>query len=179
MASKRVKIQNIVHIKDLAATNAALFEIAQLRSKLQIIDAQANEQINIIKDKAESQAKTHLDRVEALENGIYAFSQYNKDELFSEKKKTQELQFGYIGYRKSTKVTTKRDTLEKLKEFGFEDAIRTQEAINKEVLKDWPDERLKMVGAKKRSDDSFWYEIKEEEITGYTGRGGSSTKPVA
>ena len=175
---KRIKPKNFVRINSLEETNAALFEIAQLRAKLKMIDAKAEEEINKIKAKASTEAQPHLDRIDALEAGIYAYSEYYKDELFSPRKKTQELQFGLIGYRQSTKISVKRSCLDKLKEYEFIDAIRIQESVNKEVLKDWPDDRLKMVDAKKIVEDKFWYEVKEEAVT-ETSPIGAVTRPAA
>lgn len=55
-------------------------------------------------------------------------------------------------------------TLEKLREYGFTDAIRTKDEVNKEAMAGWPDERLELVGMKRRHLDTFFIEIKVEEV---------------
>jgi len=162
--SKRVKPQNLVKLSNLSEIDDALFEIAQLRTKLKLIDAEAEEQINKIKERAAKQAESIKNRIEQLANGIFAYAEYNKDELF-EKKKTIELNFGFIGYRKSTKISVKKTTVEKLKEMGMLEHIIVKESPNKETLAQLPDEILKQVDAKRVVEDNFWYEVKEEEIT--------------
>lgn len=59
---------------------------------------------------------------------------------------------------------TQAMTLEKLHEYGFSDAVRLKEEINKDAMAAWPDERLEMVGMKRRQLDTFYIEIKAEEI---------------
>jgi len=162
--SKRVKPQNIVPLKNLNQVDDALFKIAQMRTKLKRIDAEAEEQINAIREKAAKEAEPLKAEIEKLENGIFAFSEYHKSELF-DKKKTVELTFGFIGYRKSTKISVKKTTVEKLKEMGLLDAIIIKESPNKEVLSQYPDEILKQADAKRVVEEKFWYEVKEEEIT--------------
>ncbi|MBF0261068.1 MAG: host-nuclease inhibitor Gam family protein, partial [Magnetococcales bacterium] len=60
--------------------------------------------------------------------------------------------------------TTWAMVLGKLKELAFYEAIRVKEECNKEVLHEWPDERLAAVCARRVEKDVFWYELKKEEL---------------
>ncbi len=162
--TRRVKPQKIIHMRDLGDVDNALLRIAQLKLGLKRIDADAEEAINGIKEQAAKQAKPLLEEIEKLENGIFAFSEYSKDQIF-QKKKTVELNFGFIGYRKSTKISVKKSTLDKLKEMGLSEAIIVKESPNKEILATFSDAILKQVDARRIIEEKFWYEVKEEEVT--------------
>ena len=56
-------------------------------------------------------------------------------------------------------------TLEKIQEYNFSDGLRIKMDINKEGMMGWPDERLHLVGMKRRQLDTFFIEIKAEDIT--------------
>jgi len=85
------------------------------------------------------------------------------DALLSDKK-TIELTFGLFGYRQSTSISVKRDTLELLKKHGLEEAIVTKETPNKEVMRDWSEEKLALVDAKRVVEDKFWVEAKQNDV---------------
>ena len=159
----RKKPTNLIPVKDLKSCDSALAEIAALKRKVSDIENRMNDEIDRIKAEADAETAKHRTRIAALENGINAFSEFNRIELFS-KRKTVELTFGLIGYRQSTKISTKRDTLEKLEEMGFTEAIKVSKKINKDVLREWTEERLALVDAKRVVEDTFWYELKEEEV---------------
>ena len=167
--SKRVKPQGVTVVTSLQDVDQVLLQIAQLRLQLKRIDADAAEEINKIKEQAHRQAEPIKARIAALESSITVFAEMNKPQLF-DKKKSIELNFGIIGYRKSTKIRVKKTTLEKLKALGLQDAIIVKESPNKEVLATYPDDTLKKVDAKRVVDENFWYEVKEEAITENAGR---------
>ncbi|GAB4327429.1 MAG: hypothetical protein Kow0037_00980 [Calditrichia bacterium] len=164
--SKRVKPKEIKPLRDLSEADDALFRIAQLRLELKRIDAEAETAINEIKEKAGREAQPILEEIKRLENGVFAFSEYNRDMLFLNKK-TIELNFGFLGYRKGRdRITVKKTTVDKLKALGRMDAIIVKESANKEVLITFPDELLRQVDAKRvKGKDEFWYEVKEEAVT--------------
>ena len=167
--SKRVKPQGVQVVTTLEDVDQVLLQIAQLRLQLKRIDADAEEEINKIKELAHRQAEPIKARIAALESSITVFAEVNKDQLF-DKKKSIELNFGLIGYRKSTKIRVKKTTLEKLKAMGLMDAIIIKETPNKEVLATYPDDTLKKVDARRVVEENFWYEVKEEAITEKVGK---------
>ncbi len=127
-----------------------------------------NDEIDRIKALTEAETAPLITRLNSLENGLMAYAEFNYDTLFAEKK-TREYDFGRLGYRISTEIrpqpkTTVAQVLGKVKELGFTQAIRIKESLNKDELHAWPTERLDLVGARRMVKDTFWYEIKEEEI---------------
>jgi len=162
----RIKPKTIptVLLGDLDQVDQALYEVAQLKARIKAAEAAAEERINAVKAAAAETAAPHLARIGELERAILTFAESHRDTVFAKGRKSVELQFGSLGYRKSTKISVRKSTLDKLKELGFEDGIRRTEAVNKEALQDWPDDRLTLVDARRQVDDLFWYEVKELEI---------------
>jgi len=156
------------HIKDLKAADNALREIGELNRKLQAIDADKADRIDAIKADAKAQAEPVQERVKTLEAGLELFALIHKDELFADRK-TRTLVFGEIGFRKSTKLKTlTKWTWEKvlgaIKDFGFLDAVRIKESVDKDALKQWPDDRLEMVGVVRHEADAFGYDTYDEPL---------------
>lgn len=165
----RSKPNQIKPIADLAQVNAALAEIADAKRAIKAIEAEMNAAIDRIKSEGELQAQPLQALIKSIEGGLQAFAEYNKRALFAEKR-SKELDFGSIGYRKSSQIKTAPRTtwemvLGRCRELKFDAAIRVKAEINKEELATWPDERLQMVGARRVEKDQFWYETKAEEIS--------------
>lgn len=161
----RVRMDDYEKLETIDDVDGALKEIASLKRECALIDAEANEKIDRIKEQATEKAKRFTTRIEELAKGIHLFAEANREEVFPKDQKTVELTFGLIGYRKSTKISITKSTLELIKENGFLDGIRTKEEIDRDALHDWDDAKLKSVKAKKVVEDIFWYEVKEEAIT--------------
>ncbi len=135
-------------VKDLAQANQTLAEIAVL--------------------KREAQAAARQARIEALESGLAAFAEFGKAELFKDRR-TCELDFGRLGFRRSSEVRPKpRNTwaavLGRVKELGLVEAVRVREDVNREALRQWPEARLELVGARRVEKDVFWCEVNEEAL---------------
>jgi len=84
-------------------------------------------------------------------------------------KRSVDLDYGKLGWRKSTEIkpaakTTWAMILGRLRELAFGEAIRIKEEVNREVLHEWPEERLELVGARRVEKDTFWYEIDEAKL---------------
>lgn len=166
--SKRKKPQNLYPVKDLVEANAVLAEIGALKRKISSINDSLSDDIDRLKADAEAKAAPVATRLASLENGLLAFAEYNKGEVFGTKR-SLELTFGVLGYRRSSEIApqtkiTLAMILGRLEELGLSDAIRITKQVNKEEMRTWPDERLELVGARRVEKDTFWYEIKDEEI---------------
>ena len=168
----RSKPKQIRAVKSLADANSALAEIGELKRRITLIETEMNEQIDRARAEAEVEAAPLQAQVAQIEAGLQAFAEFSKRELFKEKR-SAELDFGTIGFRKSSQIKTKpkftwKMVLAKLKEMKFATAIRTKEEINKEELSGWPEERLELVGARRVEKDQFWYEVNCDNIADKT-----------
>lgn len=159
----RRRISSPQQIKTLDDANQALAEIGALELQLEAIDGEATKRIGDIKERAAKEGEKGRNRIKELEAALALFAEYNKAEMFSDKK-TIPLTYGEIGFRKSTKVTVKKSTIELLKKLFPGRGIRIDEKVNKEELAEWNDEELAKVDAAKVSTDEFGYKINREEV---------------
>lgn len=167
--ARRTKIvQSGVVISTLAEADAALAKLADLRRELSLLEAGMNEAIDNLKQSTALESAPHIEEIVALEAGLSLYSTYYKAELFHDKR-SRELDHGIIGWRQSTELQTQPKwtwamVLGRLKELAMVDGIRTKEEVNKEALREWPDERLSIIGARRVQKDTFFLELKQEVL---------------
>lgn len=152
-----------VKITSLSEADGVLKKISDINANLRKIEAEADIKINEIKEAMKASAEVLLEEKERLEKSLGIYCEYNKGELFGDKK-TIELTFGLFGYRQSTSISVKKDTLELLKKHGLQEAIAIKEQPNKEVMREWSEEKLALVDAKRVVEDKFWVEAKQNEV---------------
>lgn len=164
----KVKPKNFYPVKDLKEANRVLGEIAKLKRQVEQLEIELNDDIDRLKAESEARVAPLATRLKSFEGGLLAFAEHNKDELFKDRR-SKDLIFGQIGYRRSREIKAKPKhtlamVLGKLKELDFKKGIRMKESVNKDELATWPDERLDLVDARRVKKDTFWYEIKEEDV---------------
>lgn len=175
-------------IENLEDVNQALFDIKQAEAEIAKIDAAADAQISKIKEKAAKDGEKHRDIIQSMVAKIQAYADYNKENLFN-KSKSIELENGTFGYRLSTKVSIKKNTLEllhkligrttesmkaecdkgekaRLKEeiAKLEVCIKTEEKLIKTSIGELTDEQRIAIAATKISTDSFFCETSIEAV---------------
>lgn len=175
-------------IESLEEVDLTLKEIGIAEQQLAAIDAKCNEAIAKLKEKALKDGESLRNSINAKVEKIQSFAEYNKNELFKDAKSI-ELNFGKIGYRKSTKISVKKTTLELLKKIlagkklliqetqeeekknllvematRIEACIRVKEEVNKEALGLMDDSFLPEVGACRKVTNDFFCEATPEEV---------------
>ncbi|MBF0340216.1 MAG: host-nuclease inhibitor Gam family protein [Magnetococcales bacterium] len=166
----RTKPSNVTYIRDVQHADQVMGEMAEIKRSIEQIEGEMNAAIDQAKAASDARAEPLRKRLSAMENGLAVFAEHNREALFAAKR-TLEMVFGAMGFRKSTELTTVAKTtwamvLGRLKELAFSEAIRIKEEANKDVMREWPDERLTLVGARRVEKDTFWYELKKEDLGG-------------
>lgn len=155
-------------VSSLQEADKALEELASLERQGNAIKNALNEKVDEAKAKAAEDMTPLEARKKELEGALAAFAIMNKATLFKDKK-SQELDFGTLSFRLSKKIMgisrghNQETMLSKAKELGFLDAVRNKEELNKEALAAWPEEKLSQIGAKRKTEDTFGYELKQQE----------------
>lgn len=162
MAKKRVRMEGTA-LKSWDEVNLTLKELAECEWALESIEGDMNAKIADLKLDAENEATPIQERIEKLAVQIKEFVEENRADIPG---KTKKMNFGQVGFRQSTKITIKsiQATLKLLKAKGMVKCINTKESINKEALREYPDEVIASVGAKKKVEDTFWYETDRESL---------------
>ena len=160
--------QNIQPVRTAEEANEALKELGELKRITADIENRMNDDLALIKTGAAQEAAPHNSRRAALENGLMAYAEANKDILFKDRRSVK-FDYGELGYRRSAELAPKKGStwkkiLGRLKELAFTDAVRVKEEPDKEAMSQWPDERLELVDCERRQKDTFWFELDEEKL---------------
>ena len=138
--------------------NGLLGEINQHKQKLNGILKQMQAEIDAVKSKYVADVRTLEATIDAIDKQIRDIIKSNKDELFVSTHRC-ELKNGAVLYQFQWRVKRARGVLKKLKELGYEEAIKVSESVRWDMLEKWPEEKLNMVGTLKILKESFEYEI--------------------
>ncbi|MDQ7789927.1 MAG: host-nuclease inhibitor Gam family protein [Eubacteriales bacterium] len=156
-------------LKSWDEVNLNLKEIGECELAVEKIEAALNEKISDLKLEATDKAKSHQQRIKKLELELKEFVETHRDDLGN--KKTKVLDFGKLGFRKSTKIKLPRaanklaEIINKLKVFGMTDCVVQPPAkVDKDSLKKYPVNEIVRVGANVEVDDVFWYEWDRERL---------------
>lgn len=164
----RTKPQPLI-ISDLAQADEALRQLGELARESAQIESGMNAQIDQVKSVAKAQMEPLTASRKRLEDALAVFGTQKKSELFTERKRSLELAFGIMGFRRATalRLMAKRtwgSVLERLEALGFISAIRIKREVDKPAMADWSDEQLETVGVKRETSDEFYIELKQEAL---------------
>lgn len=163
----RIKADPYV-VGDIARAESALMELAALERKTRGINDNLNEEIDRLKESAKAETVPLDARKKILTDALGTFLKMNRAEVLKDRK-TVELAFGFMGFRASTvicqmKGVTAEMTLQRMKDHGLPEGIRTKEELDKDAVRGWPAERLALVGLTRQEKDTFFVELKEESV---------------
>lgn len=165
----RTKPQPLI-IGDLGQADEALRQLAEITREQGRIESSMNDQIDQIKAAAKLQQEPLAASRKRLEDALAVFGTLKKDELFGEQRgRSVELSFGILGFRRSTGLRllakkTWAQVLQRLQDLGLTEAVRSKLEVDKETLRNWPEERLESVGVRRETVDEFYAELKQEEV---------------
>lgn len=164
----RKKVKDFVLVKDLEAADKVLEELAALNRRLETIKTRMNGAIDKAKAEANERTRPIEDRIKMLEGGLAQFAEAHKESLFS-KKRSLDRVFGVFGFRRSHELKPLpkwnwKKVLDALSNKRKTEAIQVKRSVKKDELRAWPADELKEVGARIVKKDTFFYEIKAEEL---------------
>lgn len=156
-------------IADLPQADDALRQLAEIAREQARIETGLNDQIDQLKAAAKAQLAPLSANRKRLEDALAVFGTQRKAELFPEKKRSQELAFGTIGFHRATGLRLRAKhtwamVLQRLQDLGFADGIRVKREVDKDALRGWPDGKLEDVGVTRETSDEFYIELKVEEL---------------
>lgn len=168
MARKRVE-EPVPVFDTWDDVNQALAIIGDNQRSIESIEAEMQEIIDNAKMAADLKAKVFMESNAKLERQIMAFAEEHREEM--EGKKTKVLNFGSVGFRKSTRITLPKagakleELIRQLVTRGMTDCVKQQPAkVDKDALRKYPTDDIVAVGAGVKVDDVFWYEPDREKL---------------
>lgn len=167
----RMKVSPPKPFNSWEESDEALRQIGEAQRAIEAEENRMQEKIDLAKEEAAAASLPYRELIRSLEPRLHAFCDLNREAMGT--RKSKELNYGFLGYRKSTKVVLPRgaakvaEIIKKLRGRGMTDCIITPaERIDKDALKKYPPNDIVDVGASLDVTDTFWYEVKREEITG-------------
>jgi len=166
MSKVRTKIETPDTIDDFDAATNALIRINTLLGVIERIDNKADIEIAKLKETAAKAGEPIRDEIKQIEAALALFGENHKKDICKPPKRSTDLAVGTIGFRESTSIATKKETLPLLKNLfpKGNPAIRVKEEINKEELKTWKTEDLAKINAAKKVKDTVYYEINRDDV---------------
>ena len=155
---------NAATITTIEEAEKILKEMCELEAQWEKIDNAANKKIADIKEKAANDGKVLRDTYKSHVDSLKAYAVYFRSELFQDKK-TIELQFGSIGFRKAPdSISCTKQTAELLQKIGLKEFVRVKIEPDKERMLSLDDETLSQVGAARKSKEDFFAETKRDLV---------------
>lgn len=169
--NKRVKSAKPVFLPIANWNEADNFvrEVGDLQLKINQAEATTKDKIDEIKAELVEEVKPHQEAIKLHVQSLEAFAVTHRAHF--KKQRSLKLNFGKLGWRKSTSISIKKNTLELIKQvFSKAKAaacIHVKESADKEALIKLTDEQLASVGARRKEKDVFFVEPDLPEAVDY------------
>lgn len=146
-----------------------IFRIGELQQKIQAEEAKAKIRIDQAKADLAKQVKPHQETIDLYMRSLEAFATSHQGDF--KKQKSRKLNFGTLGWRKSTSISIKKNTIELIRQV-FSRAkvitcLRLKVSVDKEALARLTDEDLVLVKAQRKSKEVFFVEPDLTEAADY------------
>lgn len=143
----------------LKLADNALKEAGRLDQALKELQAQAEAEMEAIRQKWEEVLAPMREQRSALDRTILTLCKLARQEFFAEAD-LLDLPHGFLLYSKRQVVKKRREVLALLESLAWEEAIRRTAAVRWEVIETWPEARLIACGTERVDRETFAYEIK-------------------
>lgn len=171
MAKKR-RLKSKRQIEEITTWQQAdsiLRYAGELQLKINQAEARCNDTINEAKDDMQEEVRPAQKKLAEITERLQVFADARQKDF--KNKKSKKLQFGTLGWRRSTKIKTSKDTLERIKEFFTpkkqKELIKIKESLNKKQIGQLTEEQLADAGARREEKDVFYAEPLLPEAVDY------------
>jgi phage host-nuclease inhibitor protein Gam len=155
---------DVNELKTLDDVDRVLKELCALETQVERIDSDGDARIAKIKEETAKAGKAIRERIKELNASVKAFSDYNKQSLFKDKKSIERA-FGIIGYRKTPpSISVAKTTVDLLEKLGMTQYIRIRKEPDKEALLSLDDDALAQIDAVRKSKEEFFVQPKRETV---------------
>lgn len=156
-------MQEIEQVKGFA--NDILEELGVLKAELESIEGAAEREMALVREKYSGRLDTLRQAVAVGENTLLRLMKEKKTLLFdlAEKKDQVNLDRGILLYGREDRVSIPRNALEKIEVQGWLEAIKVVKSVDRGVVEAWPDERLTVIGARRKMKEFFTYELRDRK----------------
>jgi hypothetical protein len=138
--------------------NIILAEIADLHDLISSVEREANQEMERLAVRYGERLKPFIAKRKELDKKLKALMKSEVVAIFDGADKVK-MTAGILLHTKDFKVTIPRGALVKIEQQGWTEAVRIAKSVDRPVVEGWPEERLVVIGAKRKLVDQFGYEI--------------------
>lgn len=159
MATRIKSEKQIETIADWQQADDFMKQIGDLSLQIKQYEAKANGTINKAKAELAEATDPLLKKITILTDSLEAFAANHVNDFGNAQ--SRKLNFGLLGWRRSTSISIKESTLELIKKIFGKTAdlyIRTKEEVDKDALKELTDQQLASLDARRKPKEVFFVE---------------------
>ncbi|MBU2550491.1 MAG: host-nuclease inhibitor Gam family protein [Proteobacteria bacterium] len=150
-----------------------LAEMRELGLEAEAVESEAREEMERVRARYEARLGRFRARLAELDRSLKDLMKQERVAVFDGRDKVR-LPNGLLFHTREARVTLPREALERIKEQGWFEAVAVVERVDRPVVEVWPEERLAVIGARRRMADRFAYELAER---GPAAPGASGRRP--
>jgi phage host-nuclease inhibitor protein Gam len=147
-----------------AACDATLAQLAELTAALRILEHDCELELETIRARYADDLARLTEAIKAQDGRLRTLMREHRGVLFDGVDKIR-LTHGSLLYKKGWKLTIKKGALAAIKEHGWTEAVKVAESVDRDVVMEWPEERIAAIGGTKRLAEEYNYEL-------YSGESG-------
>ena len=137
-----------------------LKDIGKATIKLQFSEAEAEKEIEVVRAHYARSIDPLRDRLKGLDKELITLMKSRRVPLF-DGKDTLKLLHGILLYAREMRVSIPRDALSKIEAAGWDEAVKIAKTVDRAMVEKWADERLVVIGAKRKAKETYSYELTE------------------
>ena len=137
-----------------------LKDIGQISVRLKTAEAEAEREIETVRAHYARGIDPLRERLKELDKELITLMKSRCVPLF-DGQDTVKLLHGILLYAREMRVSIPKDALMKILAQGWNEAVKIVKSIDRAVVEKWPDERLVVIGAKRKEKKSYSYELLE------------------
>jgi phage host-nuclease inhibitor protein Gam len=168
---KRVKsAKKLVKIESWSGADAVVRTIGDMQVDIQKAEAVAKKKVDIITAQLAEDVKPQREAIELYTESLNAFAAMNRNDFSGQQSK--QLNFGTIGWRKSSIIIVKKATAGLIEAvFGKRAAqyMHVKVTPNKKAMAKLTDDELASVAAQRKGKEVFYVEPFERKAADYNG----------
>ncbi|MCZ2417451.1 MAG: host-nuclease inhibitor Gam family protein [Burkholderiales bacterium] len=125
------------------------------------IQRQYDNEIDAVAKKYAASINTLKEKAAGIEKEMLKAAHQARKEIFGASD-IYATEYGQLLREIAEKVTIPRDAITKCEEYGFNEVVVISKALDRAAVEKWPDEKLFLLGAKKRIIEKIVYERRRD-----------------
>lgn len=138
---------------------AYLEDLSEIRAKIRSIEERMESDLEAIRARYAPLLNPLREEFGSIERDLMRLMRKRAGELFDGQDKIA-LPHGVLIFGEEWRLRLPKDALERIKELGWIEAVKVVESVDRGIIGTWPESRLAAIGAERRLQRKFSYELK-------------------